>query len=88
MDHACEVTEWGTCDKNDGNEVVEDCDLPLELELTERIEVGDKTLPYVEVGWNDPEQTEFDKGVEPSFPLTMERRQQERKRQKEIQPGR
>ena len=31
-------------DKNDGNEVVDDCDLPLDLELTERVEVDDETL--------------------------------------------
>ena len=36
VDPACEVNERGTRDKNDGNEVVDDCDLPLDLELTER----------------------------------------------------
>ena len=39
VDPACEVNERGTRDKNDGNEVVDDCDLPLDLELTERVEV-------------------------------------------------
>ena len=34
--------------KNDGNEVLSDCDLPIVLELTERIEVDDGTLPYDE----------------------------------------
>ena len=80
VDHACEVTERGTRDKNDGNEVVDDCDLPLELELIERIEVDDKTLPYAEVDWNNPEQREFEKGVELNFPLTMETRQSNRGR--------
>ena len=36
VDPACEVNERGTRDKNDGNEVVDECDLPLDLELTER----------------------------------------------------
>ena len=51
VDPACEVNERGTRDKNDGNEVVDDCDLPLDLELTERVEVDDETLPYVEEDW-------------------------------------
>ena len=45
VDPACEVNERGTRNKNDGNEVVDDCDLPLDLELTERVEVDDETLP-------------------------------------------
>ena len=52
---ACEVNERGTRDKNDGNEVVDDCDLPLDLELTERVEVDDETLPYAEEDWDCPE---------------------------------
>ena len=43
VDPACEVNERGTRDKNDGNEVVDDCDLPLDLELTERVEMDDET---------------------------------------------
>ena len=43
VDPACEVNENGTRDKNDGNEVVDECDLPLDLELTERVEM-DSTL--------------------------------------------
>ena len=39
VDPACEVNERGTRDKNDGNEVVDDCDVPLDLELTERVEL-------------------------------------------------
>ena len=38
---ACEANERGTRDKNDGNEVLDNCDLPLDLELTERMEVDD-----------------------------------------------
>ena len=51
LDPACEVNERGTRDKNDGNEMVDDCDLPLDLELTERVEVDDETLPYAEEDW-------------------------------------
>ena len=72
---ACEVNERGTRDKNNGNEVVDDCDLPMDLELTERVEVDDETLPYVEEDWDCPEQIEIDKGKQPDFPLTMETRQ-------------
>ena len=56
VDAACEVNERGTRDKNDGNEVMDDCDLPLDLDLTERIEVNDETLPYVK-DWKCSEQT-------------------------------
>ena len=48
----CEVNERGTRDKNDGNAVVDEYDLPLDVELTERVEVDDETLPYAEDEWN------------------------------------
>ena len=67
LDPACEVNERGTLDKNDGNEVVDDFDLPLDLELAERAEVDDETLPYAEEDWDRPEQTEIDKGIEQTF---------------------
>ena len=79
---ACEVNESATRDKNGENELMDECDLPLDLELTERIEVDDETLPYVEEVWNCPEQTKIDKGVELDFPLTMETRQSKRGRDK------
>ena len=79
---ACEVNERGTRDKNDGNEVVDDCDLPLDLELTERVEVDDETLPYAEEDWDCPDQIEIDKGIQPDFPLTMETRQSKRGKNK------
>ena len=82
VDPACEVNERGTRDKKDGNEVVDDCDLPLDLELTERVEIDDETLPYAEEDWDCPEQTEIDKGIQPDFPLTMETRQSKRGRDK------
>ena len=82
VDPACEVNEKGTRDKNDGNEVVDDCDLPLDLELTEQVEVDDETLPYAEADWDCPEQTEIDKGVQPDFPLTMGTHQSKKGRNK------
>ena len=82
VDPACEVNERGTRDKNDGNEVVDDCNLPLDLELTERVEVDDETLPYAEEDWECPEQNEIDKGIQPDFPLTMETRQSKRGKNK------
>ena len=67
VDHASEVNERGTRDKNDGDEVVDSFDLPLDLELTERVEVDDEILPYAEKNWDSPEQTEINKGVQPDF---------------------
>ena len=87
VEPACEVNERGTRDKNDGNEVIDDCDLPLDLEFTERVEVDDETLPYTEEDWDCPEQTEIDKGVEPDFPFTMETRQSKRGRNKKKYNG-
>ena len=51
VDPACEVNKRGTCDKKDGNEVIDDCDLPLDLELTGPVEVDDETLPNAEEDW-------------------------------------
>ena len=82
VDSACEVNERGTRDKNDGNEMVDDCDLPLDLELTKRVEVDGETLPYAEEDWDCPEQSKVDKVIQPDFPLTMETRQSKRGRNK------
>ena len=71
VDPSCEVNERGTRDKNDGNEVVDNCDLPLNLEMTERVEVDVETLHYAEEDWDCPEQTEIDKGVHLDLPFTM-----------------
>ena len=81
MEPACEVNARSTRGKNDGNEVV-DCDLPLDLELTERVEVDDETLPCAEEDWDCSEQTEVDKGVQPDFPFIMETRQGKRGKNK------
>ena len=57
------------------------CDLPLDLELTERVEVDDETLPQVEEDWDCPEQTEIDKGIQPDFPDHGDSPEQEMKEQ-------
>ena len=82
VDPACEVNQRGTRDKNDRNELVDDCDLPLDLELTERVEEDNEILPYAEEDWDCPEQIEIDKGIQPDFPLTMETRQSKRGKNK------
>ena len=75
MDPACEVNEKGTREKNDGNEVVEEgTDTPLDLDPNEQIEADDETLPYAEEEWQDPEQTEVPKNLEPDLPFTMQTR--------------
>ena len=58
------------------------CDLPLDLELTERVEIDDETLPYAEENWDCQEQAEVDKEVQPDFPFTIETRQGERGKNK------
>ena len=46
VDPACEVNERGNRDKKEANEAVDECDLPLDLELTERVELDDESFPY------------------------------------------
>ena len=78
MDPACEVNEKGTRQKNDGNEIVEDgTDTPLDLDPNEQIEADDETLPYAEEDWQNPEQTEVPKNLEPDLPFTIQTRQKE-----------
>ena len=78
MDPACEVNEKGTREKNDGNEVVEEgTDTPLDLDPNEEIEADDETLPYAEEDWQDPEQIEVPKNLEPDLPFTIQTRQKD-----------
>ena len=78
MNPACEVNEKGTSEKNDGNEVVEEgTDSPLDLDPNEEIEADDETLPYAEEDWQDPEQTEVPKNLEPDLPFTIQTRQKD-----------
>ena len=81
MDPACEVNEKGTRGKNDGNEVVEEglCP-PLDLDPNEVIEADEETLPYAEENWQDPEQMEVPKNLEPDLPFTIHTRQSDRTR--------
>ena len=72
MDPACEVNEKGTREKNDGNEVVEEgTNTPVDLDPN----ADDETLPYAEEDWQDPEQMEVPKNLEPYLPLTIQTRQ-------------
>ena len=66
--------------KKGGNEVGNDCNLPIGQELTEIKEIDDETLFHIEEDWNELKQTEDDKGVELNFTSTMETRQSNRGR--------
>ena len=79
VDSTCEMNERGIRDKNDGNEVIDDCDLPIDLELTERVEIDDETSTYVEEDWECA-------GEEPEFPFTTETCQGERGRENKHNP--
>ena len=46
------------------------------------IEADDETLPYAEEDWQDPEQMEVPKNLEPDLPLTIQTRQNDGKRPK------
>ena len=83
MDPACEVNEKGTREKNNGNEIVkEGTSTPLDLDPNEVIEADDETLPYAEEVWQDPEQREVPKNLEPDLPFTIQTRQNDRARSK------
>ena len=83
MDPACEVNEKGTREKNDGNEVIEEgTSTPLDLDPNEVIETDDETIPYSEEDWQDPEQREVLKNLEPDLPFTIQTRQNYRTRSK------
>ena len=78
VDPACEVNEKGTREKNDGNEVVEEgTDTPLDLDPNEVIGANDETLPYAEEDWQDPEQIEVPKNLEPDLRFTTQTRQKD-----------
>ena len=73
----------GTREKNDGNEVVEEvASPPLDLDPNEVIEADEETLPYTEEDWQDPEQSEVPKNLEPDLPFTIQTRQNDRTRSK------
>ena len=81
MDPACEVNEKGTRGNDDGNEFVEEVSSPpLDLDPNEAIEADEETLPYAEEEWQDPEQMEVPKNLEPDLPFTIQTRQSDMKR--------
>ena len=81
MAPACEVNEKGTRGKNDGNEVVEEgSSPPHDLDPIELIEADEETLHYAEEDWQDPEQMEVPKNLEPDLPFTIQTRQSKRTR--------
>ena len=80
MDPACEVNEKGTSEKNDGNELIEEgTSPPLDLDPNEVIETDEETLPYAEEDWQDPEQMDVPKNLEPDLPFTIQTRQDDKK---------
>ena len=79
IDPACEVNEKGTREKNDGNELREEgTSPPLDLDPNEVIETDEETLPYAEEDWQDPEQMDVPKNLEPNL-TTIQTRQNDRK---------
>ena len=46
------------------------------------IEADDETLSYAEEDWQDPEQREVPKNLDPDLPFTIQTRQNDRKRSK------
>ena len=81
MDPACEVNEKGPRENNDGDEVVEEgTSPPLDLDPNEVIETDEETLLYAEEDWQDPEQMEVPKNLEPDLPFTIQTRKSDRTR--------
>ena len=62
VEPACEVNEKGNREKNYGNE-------NLSLDDNEKIEADPEAESFVEEDWNDPEQNEVPKWMEPDRPI-------------------
>ena len=73
VEPACEVNEKGTREKNDSNE-------NLSLDDNEKIGGESDAGSFVEEDWNDPEQDEVPKWMEPDRPTPPETRTGNRKR--------
>ena len=73
VEPACEANEKGTREKNDGNE-------GLSLDDNEKIEADSEAESFVEEDWNDPQQDEAPKWMEPDLPIPPETRNDNRKR--------
>ena len=79
MGPTCEVNEKGTRGKNDGNEVYEEgMNPPRDLDPNGITEADEETLPYAEEDWQDPEQIEVPKNLEPDPPFAMQTLQSDR----------
>ena len=59
-------TEKGTRERNDGNE-------NMNMDDNENIEADSDGRSFAEEDWNDPEQDEVPKWIEPDMPMTTER---------------
>ena len=81
MDPACEVNKKETREKIVENEVVDKgSSPPLELDPNEVIEADEETIHYAEENWQDPEQMEVPKNLEPDLLFTIQTRQSYRTR--------
>ena len=81
MDPACEINETNTRKKNDGNEALEEATSPpLDMDPNEIIEADEEILPYAEEDWENPEQIEMPKNMDPHLPFTMQTRHCDRTR--------
>ena len=58
VEPACEVNEKGTREKNDGNE-------NMSMDDIVKIEIGSDKGSFAEEDWNQPEQTELPKWLQP-----------------------
>ena len=54
--------------KKTGTRLVDNCDLPQDLELTERVEVDDETLPYAKEDWTAQNKLKLIKEYSLTFP--------------------
>ena len=52
-------------------------DTPQDLDPNEMIGTEDETIPYAEEDWQDPEQIEVPKSLEPDLPFTIQTRQKD-----------
>ena len=73
VEPACEVNEKGTRDKNDGNE-------NLRLDDNEKIDADSEAESFVEEDWNDLDQGEVPKWIEPGLSIPAGTRSGNRKR--------
>ena len=72
MEPACELNEKGIREKNDGKEAIEEVtSAPLDLDPNENTEAVKDTLLYAEEEWENPDQIEVPKKMEPDLPFSI-----------------